>query len=1003
MNRINAQVNNIFEKRRKNYLPGLLLPKIFQYREKTRPNTCLFAMKIRINRYKAPTSLAILVVLLIIGFFCDCSDAQKQLQQAEANRKEISAVLYRNRYSEDSLKLLLKQYIDEENDFAVMLVYKQLGVFMRENSRFTEAINNHQEELALAMKLNDTIEIVQAYNNLGTDFRRIGSHGEASDYHYQALDYAEAYSQAHVPGVGMKNRVVSLNGIGNVGLTLGYYDHAEKYFRMALEDELKLKSNIGQAINYANIGAIFEERGQLDSAHAYYNKSLEHNRIAKSDMGIGLCLIHLGKLYEREQKYEKAKDEYIQAYDLMHQISDRWHWLEACISIARINLLDNNISEFEHYISLAEQTANEIKSPEHLAEIYLLKHDFDVSTQDFKKALEHYKLQSLMRDSVQGLQKTNRFIDVRLSYEQNKNIRNIQRIEAENKSKQRSTHLTLYFTLALSLVGIIITALLYYAYKQRVRSNKALKQLEQTRSDFFTNITHEFRTPLTVIKGFNDRLMSSKHLSEKEKHVYRSAIDRQSNNLLNLVNQLLDIAKLKSGKEAPNWKRGDIISYLRMSAETFKLFAKEKDVNLIFYSVIESQEMDFIPFYIDKIIGNLLSNAIKHTKEGDKIDFVVSKGQRPDTIKIKISDTGDGIPKSDLKRIFEMFYQSTNSQNESGNGIGLAFTKMMVEKMKGEIEVDSELGIGSSFIVTLPLKNNNLTNIEPLLEQKSSFSLSKIQQRVGTKETNLYTDINEEGNTNEQHIILIVEDNRDVNTYIKTILSEKYRVLVARNGEEGLKLAKMHIPDLVVTDMMMPVMDGTQLCCEMKQNIMLNHIPIVMLTAKSSDEDRIKGLRCGAEAYIKKPFDTEELFITIHNILESRKTLIEKFMESANNITTDTVNRAESEANLKYLHVITGIILTEMQNPDLNTAYLAERMSVSTSQLNRKMNGITGKSTLSYILHVKLNKAKKMLQETSLPMSEVAHECGFYDANYFSRIFKKEFGISPSQFQKIHV
>jgi signal transduction histidine kinase/DNA-binding response OmpR family regulator len=938
-------------------------------------------------------------VLLIIGFFCDCSDAQKQLQQAEANRKEISAVLYRNRYSEDSLKLLLKQYIDEENDFAAMLGYKQLGIFLRENSRFTEAINNHQEGLTLALQLNDTIEIVQAFNNLGTDFRRIGSHGEASDYHYQALDYAEAYSQAHVPGVGMKNRVVSLNGIGNVSLTLGYLDDAEKYFRMALQDEIKLQSPVGQAINYANLGAIFEQRNQLDSAFTYYNKSLEQNQIAKSNMGIGLCLIHLGNLYEKQADYTAAKAEYQQAYNLMEQISDRWHWLVACLSIARIHLLENNIPQFNRYIELAEQTANQINSPEHLAEVYSLKHDFYIRQNNHQAALRQYKLHKEMQDSVHGIQKSNRFLDVRIGYEQNRSTRMIEQVQADSLAKQKERQRALYVTWLFFFIVLVAAAALYYAYRQRTRSNKLLKEMERNRTDFFTNITHEFRTPLTVIQGFSRFMREKKDLSDKEKYTYSEAIERQSINLLNMVNQLLDVTRLKSGKDAPQWRRGDIISYLRMTAETFKLFALEKGVALTFFSELEAQPMDFIPFYMDRVVSNLLSNAIKHTQEGDTIDFTIARGSRPDTIILRVADTGEGIPEEDLQHIFELFYQSQSARNTSGSGIGLSFTKLMVEKMKGSIEVKSQRGKGSNFTVTLPVKNKNLPNIPLLEEEKSVYSLL---EKSHTEESALDTivevpyedDADDPGNS--LPIILVVEDNKDVSVYIQSVLREKYHVIAAKNGLEGLELAQEHVPDVVVTDLMMPVMDGIELCREIKQSLLLNHIPVIMLTAKSTDEDRIKGLSCGAYAYIRKPFQPEELLICIENVLESRRVLKEKFINEIQSLKKHHRHSGEDTFLLK----LNDFLYKELQNTQLNASFVSEAFNMSPSQLNRKLNALTGYSTSSYIVHVKINHAKKLLSATMQTVTEVADACGFYDIAYFSRTFKRLTGMTPVQYQR---
>jgi DNA-binding response OmpR family regulator/two-component sensor histidine kinase len=493
-------------------------------------------------------------------------------------------------------------------------------------------------------------------------------------------------------------------------------------------------------------------------------------------------------------------------------------------------------------------------------------------------------------------------------------------------------------------------------------------------------------------------MQQKENLSVKEKTAFRAAIDRQSNNLLNLVNQLLDVAKLRRGSDEPQWKRGNIIGYLQMTAETFHLYAGEKEVNLMFYSDIDVREMDFIPSYIDKIFCNLLSNAIKHTEPGGKIDFVVTKGSRPDTITIRIADTGEGIPQEDLERIFDFFYQSPQAKNTSGTGIGLAFTHMMIKKMKGKIEAESQLGQGSVFTITLPLRNRQLPHILPLNEDEKPIFVSSKKQNIVSQNEERLEPLEKETNS-VQPLILIVEDNRDVAMYLKSLLEERYKVITARNGEEGLDVAEKSIPDLVITDLMMPVKDGYQLACDMKQNRLLDHIPLIMLTAKTSDEDRIKGLRCGVEAYISKPFKQEELLIHIENIFKNRRILKEKYMSAITR--SGEENKLDNDANLKFLQTITNIIHSEINNSELNSAFLADKMAMSISQLSRKINGITGYSTISYVLQLKLNKAKKMLTNVDKPVAEVADACGFYDTSYFSRVFKKEFGVSPSHYQKL--
>ncbi len=931
-------------------------------------------------------------LFVVISMLIQCNSSVKKTVQNLEYKNKLSDKLYNIR-NEDSLLIILHQFYQEGNDVGKMICYKHLGSLQRASARYPDAIYNHNQGLKIALKLKDTIEIVQALNNIGTNFIRRGALSEASQYYYKALNYAENWSNLHTP-IGIKNRNSTLNGLGNISLRLGYNDDAEKIFREILKDEIAMNNPVGLAINYDNLGTIFVKRQQYDSAYIYFQKAMEQNRIAKSDVRIGLCLLHIGELYEKQKKYDLAKNEYLAAYELLDQLSNKWHWLQACLSLARIHLTIGNIAEFNSCIQLVENTAKEIESLEHLAAVYFLKHEYYLKQGNHQLALQHYKQHKAMEDSVQSIQKANRYMDIRIEHEYNKNMIQLQHMEAASEVKQQEREYIIMLSWIIIIVSLIITILLYYAYLQRTRSNKTLKKLETTRSDFFTNITHEFRTPLTVIQGLNRQMQQNKNLTEREKIAYREAIERQSNNLLNLVNQLLDFAKLKGGSDDPQWKRGNIVAYLHMSVEAFRLYAGGKGVKLMFYSDIPEIEMDFIPSYIDKIISNILSNAIKHTDAGGKIVFVVAKGKNADTIDIRISDTGEGIPQEDLERIFEFFYQCPQAKNASGTGIGLAFTRLMIEKMKGKIEVESQFGRGSAFTIKLPLTNKRLSHFSLL--KKDDKPLIVLPEK---KDEIIQDEPLEKEENHVQPLVLIVEDNSDISLYLKSLLIDRYKVITAWNGVEGLKLAEKNIPDLVITDLMMPMKDGYHLVSDMKQNMLLNHIPVIMLTAKASDEDRIKGLQYGIEAYIRKPFQKEELLLSIKNIFENRLILKEKYMSAI--IRNDSESKLKNDTNLKFLQTITNIIYSEINNSDLNSAFLADKMAMSVSQLNRKINAITGYSTISYVLQLKLNKAKKMLADDSISIAEVSDACGFYDASYFSRIFKKEFGVSPSQYYEI--
>lgn len=938
--------------------------------------------------------LGLLFVSFISAFtFLSSCDSGKEEKEIAAYKQVVSNKLYNIRQNEDSLQQFLKESLKNEDEVAIMLTYKQLGSYQRENADFSNAIISHQNYFDIASARNDTLEIIQALNDLGTNFRRIGVLSQASDYHFQALEFVENYSKTNSTGKGLKCKVVTLNGIGNISLTLGFYDEAEKYFRIALEEEIKQRSEIGQGINYANIGAIFEYRHQYDSARVYFNKSMYHNTNAKSDKGIALCHIHLGDIFANEKNYDQAKAEYSKAYSLMESISDRWHWLEACISIAKINNILEEDSDFKKHIQLAEQTANQINSTEHLAKIYSLKHDFYLKKNNAALALDNYKHSIAMLDSLQGLLKTNHFLDMRVNFEREQNKRRLEQLELNNKVEQQEKQITIYISWFALLLGIILSSFFYYAYQQKRKSNILLKQLEKTRSEFFTNITHEFRTPLTVIKGLNEQLLNNKVNTEKEKKSFHAIIEKQSNNLLDLVNSLLDIAKIRSGMDNPEWRHGDFVAYMRMIVESYTLYAKEKNIEIIYFSNLSSQNMDFVPFYIDKIIGNLISNAIKHSQSGEKIHLTIVKDANNENITIRLSDNGEGISPENIDRIFDMFYQCPESKNQHGSGVGLAFTKLMIERMYGTIGVKSQIGVGTIFTVTLPIKNRRLTQVEPL--QVQIIESDPIDYDDETAEPKA----KKMGFVIDKPLVLLVEDNRDILLYLTSLLGTRYEIITAANGKNGLDMAEKYIPDLVVTDVMMPIKDGFEMCRDMKANKLLNHIPILILTARISDEDKIRGMKCGAESFIRKPFKAEELISTIQTILENRKLLREKYLQTVPNVKEN--EKKQVNENIKLLQMIADIIHSEITNPDLNTNFIADKLAMSSSQLNRKLNAISGYSTSSYIITVKLNKAKKMLRESNLNITEVSEACGFLDPSYFSRVFKKEFGVTPSKFQKI--
>lgn len=415
--------------------------------------------------------LLLLLGILLTSLWTSCT-YQKTSDDAAFDKEEFTKLLYKIRKDEDAIRELLIQNVVEENDYGIMLSYRQLGNYLRESARFSEAIAHHQEELDYAIVLNDTLEIIQALNNIGTDYRRIGALTEASDYHYRALTFAEAYSEQETRK-GVKARDISLNGIGNVSLSLGFYDEAKKYFLDALEDAIILESNIGQAINYANIGAVYERKENYRLAKTYYTRSLEQNELAGSDMGRGLSYMNLGNLYRLQGEYEMAVEEYKKAYDLMTDINDKWHLLEISIGLSEVMLLKEDYSAFEEYIEFAHDLANEIKSLDHQSKIYSLKHDKLVVEGKFPQALELYKKGAELKDSSVTIQKNNQYVELRVNYEREKFNKNLNQIETPNRERESKKNYLFYILLITSLEGIVIISLLI-AYRRLKEKNKKL-------------------------------------------------------------------------------------------------------------------------------------------------------------------------------------------------------------------------------------------------------------------------------------------------------------------------------------------------------------------------------------------------------------------------------------------------------------------------------------------------------------------------------------------------
>lgn len=514
-----------------------------------------------------------------------------------------------------------------------------------------------------------------------------------------------------------------------------------------------------------------------------------------------------------------------------------------------------------------------------------------------------------------------------------------------------------------------------------------LKELNEFKTRFYTNITHEFRTPLTVIMGMSENIQG--HPQEKE------LINRNSANLLRLINQLLDLSKLESGSLTLNPVHQDIIVYLQYLTESFYSNATQKNIRLVFYSEEKEVSMDYDERIIQQIVYNLLSNALKFTLEGGRIIFHASKIEQEGQplLKLKVKDTGQGISPENIDHIFDRFYQVNHADNREseGTGIGLALTKELVELMNGRIEVESEKGVGTEFILYLPIEADiTATSPQPL------NALLPIEEALTLAPSTELQDEAPEAVTSELPELLIIEDNQDIITYIKTILHGQYLFHAAKNGALGIEQALEIIPDIIISDVMMPKKNGYEVCETLKQDERTSHVPIILLTAKSTQEDKLQGLKYGADAYLIKPFDKQELMVRLEKLLEVRQQLQKRYANAS--ATREENEKTPSSPEEVFLQKLHWYIHDNLSDAEFGVPQLAEVALLSQMQLYRKLKALTDKTPSQFIRSYRLQQGLVLLQRGELNVSEVAYEVGFTDPNYFSRTFQKEFKRTPSSF-----
>lgn len=731
----------------------------------------------------------------------------------------------------ESLEKHIKQYDLLNEKRAALLVRQKLGNVLRNRSDFYGAVEVHATCIADAEELSDTLQLIIALNNQGTNFRRIGDLEQASTNHYRALELCD-HTMNDTSFVARKNRVRTLNGLGNVMLSLGNDEVAEDMFRRALKGEAELNSATGQAINYANIGAIKERKGELDSARVYYNMSMEKNRECNNLIGISLCYQNIGELDEAASKYDKARENYLKSYEIGLKTKDIWHWLNPCTALATLSLKEGKTDEAEKYTNEALSSAIRINAKGRLSYLYSLLAKIDEIRGEFERALEYTKTSIAYKDSVAIEENRIHTQNLRVNYEINKRIKDVEEAEAKALHEKEMRDITLWSSIVTIILVSLAVGAMVKAGIERKKRNILLEKTNRERQEFYRGITHQLRTPLTVIIGMTHELERFIPNDNKVAQKELDAVTRKSRELLNLVEEMIRF----------------------------------------------------------------------------------NQGERGE---VKVTE----LPKEN--------------------------------RAKHELGQDCE-------------------------------------------------------NSNEQSVknyILVAEDDNDVAFLITQMLKNQgYSFRRAHNGHEAYEYIKESMPRLVITDIMMPEMDGLELIKAIRGNEDTAHLPIIVVSARTENNDRLAGFDAGAEVYLGKPFIPDEVLMMVRKLLEQRELLKKKYSQQiaeAANVDNDEISKGRNRTERDFIKQINEYISENIMDCGLNAAMLADHMIMSIATLNRKINSITGTNTTNYIRQRKLARAKYLLKNSSMSMGEIQVVCGFETPSYFSRTFRAEYGITPTECRKM--
>lgn len=893
----------------------------------------------------------------------------------------------------DSLYAALQDHHQEDTVRALLLVNICYFEYTSENERN----KIHAEEaLKISRRLNYKKGIGMALKYHALYYWVNGNYEQAIVYAIEMLKVFEGTSNK----LGLSQ---AYNLLGLIYHRSNDFTKAEAYYLKALgvRQLAGLKKDV--AYSYNSLGALRLSQAKYDDALVYYHKSLEIRKQINDAEGLSQTYGNLAGAHVLKKEYIKSLEYFQKAFQLLEDSPNKYRIADNLSTLGEVYIHLKNYDLAASNLLKAEALAKGMRHKEVLVETYNRLRLLENSRGRFKSAMDYSELMHTYKDSIYTEKKARQIAEVEALYESEKKDKKILALEQQEQLQNlRQTYLLV--GLCTAVTTFLIIYLQQRSHNKKIRSflelqksmNLKLQENDRMKSKFFANISHEFRTPLSLILAPVEEKLLSPMLITSDRECF-TLIRRNANRLLTLINQLLDLSKLEVGKMELQVQRGNVKKFIMDVASSFDAFAAYKEIHFLKTFSSDFDDGWYDGDKLEKIISNLLSNAFKFTPPGGTVELSVNRLWGAGELNIRIADTGKGIPPEELPHIFSPFYRSkyTADDGQPGTGLGLSLVYELVKLYGGTVSLESTLNAGTTFSLTLPVAEVRFPSESFIAGMDDDTRTEHLLAEVISADEVRSVETEPSVKNIKQDVVLIIEDNRDLRNFISLHLSDLFLILTATDGDEGLAMAKNHIPNLIISDVMMSGLDGFHLVEKIKSDERTCHIPVVLLTAKADLESRIEGLETGADDYLSKPFSTAELRVRVKNLIEQRKRLARKYRAA---LTKPIPDNYEPSLDEKFLRKAKSIVEENIANTAFGVAQMAGEIHLSRAQLFRKLKAITGLSPNEFINDIRLEKAASLIKGKTDIVTQIGYSVGYNEQSYFAKRFRKKFGMSPREY-----